>query len=187
MTTLVPARLLPNAVSLGVTIFYVAMIGGPSLAGLLLAGHGPAIVYAVNSASFLAVIAALIAMCVSSGRVAVEQGEAASQMSLAALKEGLSFVRCTPIIVQTMTLDFAATFFAWATALLPIFADRVLNVGARGLAFSQRCRRSGRPDELGDGPAGESAPTGRLVIWSVAVFGLATICFGLSRTFGFRY
>jgi len=52
MPTLVPVRDLPNAVSLGVIVFYFAMIGGPSLAGLLLASHGPAIVYAFNAASF---------------------------------------------------------------------------------------------------------------------------------------
>jgi len=183
MSTLVPARDLPNAVSLGVTIFYVAMIGGPSLAGLLLAGHGPAIVYAINAASFLAVIAALIAMRVS-GRVAVEPGEAASQVSLAALKEGLSFVRRTPIIVQTMTLDFAATFFASATALLPIFADKVLNVGARGFGILAAAPAIGAVlTGLVMARLGNLRRQGRLVIWSVAVFGVATIGFGLSRTF----
>jgi MFS family permease len=183
MSTLVPASDLPNAVSLGVTIFYVAMIGGPSLAGLLLAGHGPAIVYAINAASFLAVIAALIAMRVS-GRAAVEQGKAASQVSLAALKEGLSFVRRTPIIVQTMTLDFAATFFASATALLPIFADKVLNVGARGFGILAAAPAIGAVlTGLLMARLGNLRRQGRLVIWSVAVFGLATIGFGLSRTF----
>ena len=183
MTTLVPARHLPNAVSLGVTVFYVAMIGGPSLAGLLLAGHGPAIVYAINAASFLAVIAALIAMRVS-GRLAVAPGEAASRVSWAALKEGLSFVRRTPIIVQTMTLDFAATFFASATALLPIFADKVLNVGARGFGVLAAAPAIGAVlTGLVMARLGNLRRQGRLVIWSVAVFGLATIGFGLSRTF----
>src|SRR6267142_5472242 len=74
MPTLVPARDFPNAVSLGVTVFYVAMIGGPALAGFLLASHGPAIVYAINAASYLAVIAALIAMR-ASGRAAAREGE----------------------------------------------------------------------------------------------------------------
>ena len=183
MTTLVPARDLPNAVSLGVTVFYVAMIGGPSLAGLLLASHGPAIVYAINAGSYLAVIAALIAMRVS-GKTAAEQGKAASQVSLAALKEGLSFVRRTPIIVQTMTLDFAATFFASATALLPIFADKVLNVGARGYGILAAAPAIGAVlTGLVMARLGNLRRQGRLVIWSVAVFGLATVGFGLSHTF----
>ena len=183
MPTLVPARDLPNAVSLGVIVFYVAMIGGPSLAGLLLASHGPAIVYAINAASYLAVIAALIAMRVN-GRAMAQQGEAASRVSVTALKEGLSFVKQTPIIVQTMTLDFAATFFASATALLPIFADKILNVGARGFGILAAAPAIGAVlTGLVMARLGNPRKQGRLVIWSVAVFGLATVGFGLSHTF----
>jgi MFS family permease len=180
MPTLVPARDFANAVSLGVVVFYLAMIGGPALAGLLLASHGPGIVYGINAVSFLAVIGALLAMH-TRGRAI---GEATTRVSLGALKEGLRFVRRTPIIVQTMTLDFAATFFASATALLPIFADRILNVGAHGYGL------------LGAAPAVGAVVTGlvmarigtfrrqgRLVIWSVAIFGLATVGFGVSRVF----
>jgi len=185
MPSLVPARDFANAVSLGVTVFYVAMIGGPALAGLLLASRGPAVVYAINAVSYLAVIAALLAMR-TSGRPVQQEGETGSEISFAALKQGLRFVWSTPIIVQTMTLDFAATFFASATALLPIFADRVLNVGARGYGL------------LAAGPAigavitglimarmGTFRNQGKLIIGSVAVFGLATAAFGLSHVFWF--
>jgi len=166
-------------------VFYVAMIGGPALAGLLLASRGPAVVYAINAVSYLAVIAALLAMR-TSGRPVQQEGETGSEISFAALKQGLRFVWSTPIIVQTMTLDFAATFFASATALLPIFADRVLNVGARGYGL------------LAAGPAigavitglimarmGTFRNQGKLIIGSVAVFGLATAAFGLSHVFWF--
>ena len=57
------------------------------------------------------------------------------RISFAALVEGLRFVWSTPIIVQTMVLDFVATFFASANQLLPIFAKDILQVGARGLGF----------------------------------------------------
>ncbi|HCX30394.1 MAG TPA: hypothetical protein DHU55_11615 [Blastocatellia bacterium] len=130
MPTLVPAKDFPNAVSLGLIVFNVAMIAGPAVAGLLLASHGPAVVYGTNAVSFLAVITALTAMH-TSGRPS-DKSEPANRVSYAALKEGLAFVWRTPIIVQTMTLDFAATFFASATALLPIFAEEILPVGARG-------------------------------------------------------
>lgn len=181
MPKLVPAKHFPNAVTLFLIVFQVAMIAGPSLAGLLLATHGPGIVYGVNALSFLAVILALVAMH-TSGRPGA--GEKTTEVSFAALREGLGFVRRTPIIVQTMTLDFAATFFASATALLPIFADKVLNVGAHGYGL------------LAAGPAvgavitglvmarmGTFRRQGKLVIWSVAIFGLATVGFGLSRSF----
>jgi len=74
----------------------------PALAGVILASHGPAVVYGINSASYLAVIAALFAIR-ASGRAVAREGQAASRVSFSALKEGLSFVWKTPIIVQTMT------------------------------------------------------------------------------------
>jgi MFS family permease len=184
MPMLVPAKDFPNAVSLSLIVFNVAMIAGPALAGLVLAGYGPAIIYGVNALSFLAVIVAL-ALMKTSGRVSEEEAHQ-TRVGWDALKEGLSFVWKTPIIVQTMTLDFAATFFASANALLPIFAKEILQVGAQGYGI------------LSAGPATGSILTGlmmarlgsfrhqgKLVLVSVAMFGLATIAFGLSRVFWF--
>src|SRR6185369_14271014 len=133
MPTLVPPEDFPNAVSLGILVFNVATIGGPAIAGFLLAERGPAVIYGLNALSFLAVIAALIAMRVS-GK-ADDERDRKQALSFAALKEGLKFVLHTPIIVQTMTLDFVATFFSSATLLLPIFAQERLHVGARGYGF----------------------------------------------------
>ena len=182
MPGLVPPEDFPNAVSLGLVVFNVATIAGPALAGLLLAEHGPALVYGLNAASFVAVIAALIAMRASGSPEL--QGERRQALGFGALMEGLRFVWRTPIIVQTMTLDFLATFFASATLLLPIFAKEVLHVDARGYGF------------LATGPAVGSVITalvmarigtfkkqGRLVVVSVAIFGLATAGFGISRAF----
>jgi MFS family permease len=183
MPTLVPIRDFPNAVSLGVIVFYFGMICGPSVAGFLLGSHGPAMIYGINAASFLAVIAALIAMR-ATGRAVVDAGAAASRVSFAALKEGLRFVWQTPIIVQTMTLDFAATFFASATALLPIFADNILHVGARGFGFLAAAPAFGAViTGLVMARMGTFRAQGKLVIGSVAAFGLATLGFGLSRVF----
>src|SRR5262245_49648371 len=56
LPTLVPKRDFQNAVSLGILVFNSAMIIGPSLAGLLLKIRGPALIYALNAASFVAVI-----------------------------------------------------------------------------------------------------------------------------------
>jgi MFS family permease len=181
MPKLVPERDFPNAVSLALIVFQIAMIAGPSLAGFLLASHGPAIVYGANAVSFLAVILALVAMR-ASGRPAT--GERHSEVSLAALAEGLKFVWRTPVIVQTMTLDFAATFFASATALMPIFADRILNVGAHGYGFLSAAPAAGAViTGLVMARIGTFRRQGKLVIASVAVFGLATIGFGFSRIY----
>ena len=182
MPTLVPPEDFPNAVSLGILVFNVATIGGPAIAGFLLAERGPAVIYGLNALSFLAVIAALIAMR-ASGK-ADDERERKDALSIAALKEGLKFVWHTPIIVQTMTLDFVATFFASATLLLPIFAQERLHVGARGYGFLAAAPAIGSVlTALVMARFGSFRKQGRLVVWSVAVFGLATAAFGVSTVY----
>ena len=182
MPTLVPLEDFPNAVSLGMIVFNVATISGPAIAGVLLAESGPGLIYGINAFSFLAVIAALLLMR-ASGSPDLQTARK-DALSLGALKEGLAFVWRTPIVVQTMTLDFVATFFASATLLLPIFARERLHVGPHGYGL------------LAASPAIGSVVTafvlarlgtlqhqGRLVVWSVAVFGVATAAFGVSTAF----
>ncbi len=184
MPALVPAEDFPNAVSLGIMVFNVATIGGPAIAGLLLAETGPGIIYGLNALSFLAVIAALVAMR-TSGKLELQK-ERKDALSFAALKEGLRFVRHTPIIVQTMTLDFVATFFASATLLLPIFAQEQLHVGARGYGFLAAAPAIGSVlTALVLARFGTLQRQGRLVVASVAVFGVATALFGVSTAYWF--
>ena len=184
MPTLVPPEDFSNAVSLGVMVFNVATIGGPAIAGFVLAESGPAVIYGLNAFSFLAVIAALIAMR-ASGK-SDDARERKDALSFAALKEGLRFVWQTPIIVQTMTLDFVATFFASATLLLPIFAQERLHVGARGYGFLAAAPAIGSVlTALVMARIGSFRRQGRLVVWSVAVFGLATAAFGISTVYWF--
>ncbi|HEX8176916.1 MAG TPA: MFS transporter [Pyrinomonadaceae bacterium] len=186
LPTLVPAADFPNAVSLGLIVFQLSMIGGPALAGRLLGSYSPAIVYAINALSFLAVVAALLMMR-ASGR-AGDDGAIGEQSSISfhALKEGLRFVWRTPIIVQTMTLDFIATFFASATALLPIFAAEILHVGARGFGILAAAPAAGAVlAAFVMARLGNVRRQGAIVIVSVAVYGAATVAFGLSRVFWF--
>jgi len=184
MPMLVPRAEFPNAVSLALVVFQMATVMGPALGGLVLGAKGPGMVYALNAASFLVVIVALLLMK-TSGKPAVD-GNKSPEVSVGALREGLRFVWRTPIIVQTMTLDFVATFFASATALLPIFATEILHVGARGYGL------------LGSAPAIGSVITalimarigsirrqGVTVVLSVAMYGMTTVAFGLSRWFWF--
>ena len=157
------------------------MIVGPALAGFLLSLRGPALIYGINAVSFLAVIAALVLMRASGS---AQSDEPAPEISLGALREGLSFVWRTPIIVQTMTLDFVATFFASATALLPIFAAEILNVGARGLGLLAAAPGTGSIiSGLAMARIGITKKQGRIVLASVAIYGAATVVFGLSRWF----
>ncbi len=181
LPTLVPAEDFPNAVSLGIVVFNSATIVGPALAGLLLSVRGPALIYALNAVSFVAVIVALL-LIRASGRATAENE--AAQLNLSALREGLRFVWRTPIIVQTMMLDFIATFFASATALLPIFAAEILHFGARGLGLLAAAPGAGSiVSGLLIARFGAMRKQGKAVIVSVAIYGAATIVFGLSRWF----
>jgi MFS family permease len=181
LPTLVPAHAFQNAVSLGILVFNSAMIVGPALAGLLLKVRGPALIYALNAISFVAVIIALLLMR-TAGRANSESPLA--RMNLAALKEGLRFVWRTPIIVQTMMLDFIATFFASANALLPIYAAEILAVGAGGLGLLAAAPGAGSIiSGLIMARVGIVRRQGKAVLVSVAVFGAATVVFGLSRWF----
>lgn len=182
MPTLVPEEDFPNAVSLGIIVFNIAIIVGPAIAGFILAETGPAIIYGFNALSFLAVIGAVIAMR-TSGKPDLQRGRREA-LSFGALKEGLRFVWQTPIIVQTMTLDFAATFFASATLLLPIFAQERLHVGARGYGFLAAAPAIGSVlTALVMARIGSFRKQGRLVVASVAVFGVATAGFGVSTVY----
>lgn len=182
MPMLVPEEDFPNAVSLAVIVFNVAIIVGPAIAGFILAETGPGIIYGINALSFMALIAAVIAMRVS-GKPDLQRGRREA-LSFGALKEGLRFVWQTPIIVQTMTLDFAATFFGSATLLLPIFAQERLHVGARGYGFLAAAPAVGSVlTALVMARLGTLQRQGRLVVASVAVFGVATAAFGVSTVY----
>jgi MFS family permease len=182
---LVPPEDLPGALSLNLSVFQASLIGGPALAGLLIAHAGQgtrglALIYLLNAASFLAVIYALGTMRTSG---APEPGEHHDE-TFAALREGLRFVFNTPLMVWTMGLDFLATFFSGATSLLPIFADQVLKVGAKGYGILVAAPAIGAlAGSLYLSIRPLPSRQGRLFLWSVAAYGAATVVFGFSRSF----
>ena len=181
---LVPLHDFQNAVSLGMLMFQTGMITGPPLAGFILASHGPGFVYLLNAGSFVAVIVGL-ALMRTSGRPEKTEAEQ-PRISFQALVEGLRFVWRTPIIVQTMTLDFVATFFASANQLLPIYAKDILFVGARGYGFLAAAPAAGAIIAgLMVARMGAIKKQGVTVIVSVAIYGAATIAFGVSKVFWF--
>ena len=106
------------------------------LGGFVIGYAGLGWVYAFNAVSYSMVIAALLMMRLDSrpGDASAE-GAARGEFTLSAALEGLRFVFRSPLIRSTMLLDFFATFFSSATALLPIFAQDVLHVGARGYGW----------------------------------------------------
>jgi len=180
--SLVPREDLANALSLNTAMMQAASIAGPALGGILIATVGLTWVYLLNAISFGFVIGALLLMRGIQDDATSGQREA---VSWSAAREGLQFVFTSPIIRSTMLLDFFATFFSSAVALLPIFAQDILFVGARGYGWLYAAPAAGAV-LMSAGMivlADRIHRRGPVLLWSVAIYGLATVGFGLSRSF----
>ena len=178
--SLVPREHLPNAISLNTIMFQTASVVGPSLGGILIAASGVGWVYVANAISFAFVIVALLMM----RDVPVRQ-PSGDDVSLNAALEGLRFVFRSPLIRSTMLLDFFATFFSSATALLPIFAQDILQVGAKGYGWLYAAPATGAllTSAVMVPMIDRIERRGVVLLWAVAGYGLATVVFGLSRSF----
>jgi len=158
-----------------------ASVLGPAVGGIVIGEWGVAWAYAINALSFAFVIVALLQM----RDVPERDGGGAGEITWRAARDGLSFVFRTPLIRSTMLLDFFATFFASATALLPIFAQDILHVGATGYGWLFAAPAVGSfVTSIALVPLVEKITRrGESIIWSVAGHGFATIVFGVSRSF----
>jgi MFS family permease len=165
-------------------MFQTASVAGPAVGGLLIAATSVGWVYVVNAISFLFVIAALLMMRDVPSRRPSEPGTR-DDVSLHAALEGLRFVFRSPLIRSTMLLDFFATFFSSATALLPIFAQDILRVGAEGYGWLYAAPAVGAlVTSAAMVPLTDRVERrGPVLLWAVAGFGLATVVFGVSRWF----
>ena len=184
--TLVARKDLANAISLNTIAIQLASVIGPAVGGLMIAYVDVGWVYAFNALSFLFVIGALVLMK-GQGATHIDGIDARDRgnFSLAAALDGLRFVFRAPLIRSTMLLDFFATFFSSATALLPIFAQDVLHVGARGYGWLYAAPAAGAVLTSAVMIRGVDLIThrGRFLVGSVIVYGLATVVFGLSTMF----
>ena len=174
---LLPTALLPRGAALAGMTMQAAVIGGPALAGFLFLETGLA-AYAV--CLVMLVVAFVLGIAMQSGQTGVSQG----RMTLESLLAGFRFVQRSPILLGAVSLDLMAVLLGGATALLPIFAKDILHVGSEGLGALRAAPGVGalivsvwmaqRPLQRQVGP---------WLFASVAVFGLATLGFGLSTDF----
>ena len=183
--TLVPRKHLPNAISLNAIMFQAASVIGPSLGGVIIAAASVGWVYVANALSFGFVIVALLRMRGVSGRPEREANAPEDEVSLRAAREGLRFVFESPLIRSTMLLDFFATFFSSATALLPIFAQDILRVGATGYGWLYAAPAVGAVamSAVMIPLTSRIDRRGPVLLWAVGGYGLATAVFGVSRWF----
>jgi MFS family permease len=174
---LVPRDLLPAAITWNTSGWQTAAVLGPALGGLVIAlTKGATLVYLFDVACCLAVFALVGGI---RGR-AIARG--AEQFSMRSLAAGFSFVRKTELILAAITLDLFAVFLGGATALLPIFARDILQVGPTGLGWLRAAPSVGAVMmALVQAHRPPLRRAGLTMLWSIAGFGLATIVFGLSR------
>ena len=173
---LVPRELLPRALALSASANQTATIVGPAVGGILYAA-GVTTVYSTISLLFLA--ACILISCIRPADSV--RTEATADRSLFA---GISFIKQHPVVLGAISLDLFAVLLGGATALLPIYARDILVTGPWGLGLLRSAPAAGA---LGMSLWLARRPlkrrVGRIMFGAVAVFGVATIVFALSRSF----
>jgi len=176
---LVPAEKFANAVTWNSVGWQLASVVGPAVGGLIIAWrHHAGIVYVIDAALMM-----VFAFCLTQirGQQAARVRKAVTMQSLLG---GVRFVWHTKVILAAITLDLFAVLFGGATTLLPVFAKDILHVGPEGFGWLRAAPSIGAVLVavllLGRAPMKRA---GRSLLIAVAGFGLATIVFGLSRSF----
>jgi MFS family permease len=180
--SLVQREDLASAYSLTSIASKVGGILGPGISGIVIAYFGLQWVYWINAVSFLAVIFALVAI----GDIpSINLSTSTTfKTTIGDIREGINFIKNSPVIFSAMILDFFGSFFSSANTLLPFVARDILHVG---------------PIEYGWLSSSQSIGTlliglyisqkqnlkrqGMTIAISVVLFGMATILFGLSTSF----
>ncbi|MCA9830954.1 MAG: MFS transporter [Dehalococcoidia bacterium] len=178
LPALVPRDLFPNAITVNSTFQQLGFVSGPVLSGLLIWQGGPELAYGV-AAAFMAISIGLWLML---RLLPVELPKRA--VSLGALLEGIRFVRQRQVILGAMTLDMFAVIFGGAVALLPVYAEKILDVGPAGYGALAASLDVGA---LGMSVALVLLPPirrmGKALIVAVLFYGIGVIAFGASSYF----
>jgi MFS family permease len=185
---LVPEKHFVNAVTWGGAIFQFANVTGPAIGGLLftlplgplLAGwglEGAGIVYVFNVAALAWFLLLVLSLNIRPGRM--EKRDTSWKVVLA----GFQYVSRSSMLLGALSLDLFVMLLGGAVALMPIFAHEILHAGPMGLGMLRAAPAVGSVIMslvLARFPMGRHA--GRHMFTAVALFGVATVCFGLSRS-----
>jgi MFS family permease len=169
-----------NAIALNSSMFNGARIVGPAIAGVLVATIGEGWCFFINASSYTAVIAGLLLM-----RVKPREQKTQSISTLASIAEGFAFVgRTSPIRALLLFLGFVSLIGMPYAVLMPIFADRILKGGARGLGVLMMASGVGALLAALTLAARKSIRgLGRWVAYSSAGFGACLFLFSFSTEF----
>jgi MFS family permease len=174
---LVPTILLQRALTVSSSAIQAAIICGPALGGVLYT-FGPATVYASSTALLL--FAAGLALTVN-----YQHRTALAAATWNSMLAGVAFVWRRKVVLGATSLDLFAVLLGGATALLPIYARDLLQTGPAGLGLLRAAPAVGAlcmSLVMVRWPLRNKV--GHKLLLAVAVFGLATVVFGLSRSFG---
>lgn len=178
---IVPRAQLPAAAACLSAGMEIATIGGPALAGLLYAFHGPLTAW-LMPVTLLST--AFIVFCTMGPTTRHFRSNTVREPAFRSIAAGWRYILQNPVLLSVMMLDMFAVLFGGAVAMLPAYADQVLHVGAQGLGFLRAAPAIGavsmaillavRPFKI------IRAST---LLWAVTGFGLSIIGFGLSELF----
>ena len=180
--TLVPRTDLSNAVMWNSSAFEFTCVVGPALSGLVIAQLGCPLVYGIDAVCGLACLAFVLPIH------APQEIAKSHPHPLRDLFTGLRFVFRNKIILATITLDLFAVLLGGALALLPVYAQEILHVGAVGLGWLRAAPSFGAvlmAFALAHRPPLKQA--GDSMLLAVAGFGIATILFGLSHNYALSF
>jgi MFS family permease len=184
MPNLVPRALLERAVALGSSSWQLAMIVGPSLGGAIYAATEHA--YVVYASCVAMALVAFVSVLAMGTRSEIEEPPPRKRepASMATVLAGIRYVWSNKPILGSISLDLFAVLLGGAVALLPIYAKELLHVGPWGLGFLRSAPGVGAAVTafwLSVRPIQRRA--GLAMFACVFLFGLATIVFGISRSF----
>ena len=176
---LVPASTLGNAITWSTSTFEIATVAGPALGGFLIAFADVPAVYALGGALDLVFLLAL-------GRVTYFQTpkRATGGRKWRDVFAGAEFIWRKKVILGASSLDLFAVLLGGATALLPVYADKILHVGPIGFGWLRAAPSIGAfAMAMWLAHRAPLQRPGSALLWSVIGFGAAIVVFGLSSWF----
>jgi MFS family permease len=165
--------------SLGSVVFQTGLVLGPAMGGVLVGALGNPVAYAVGTGFALLAAGTLLRMPVTEPAMTQQRGPI-----FASIAEGARFVAGNQIMLGAMALDMFSVLLGGAVSMLPAFIREILHWGPEGLGILRAMPAIGSICValwLARHPLQKHA--GRVLLFSVAGFGLCTIAFGLSRHF----
>ena len=171
---IVEREYLAKAAAMGTVVFDISLVSGPMLGGLMIAASGVMVAYLATGLCALVAIAAILTL-----RYEEPARESEGLSVFASIGEGLRFVFSTQIMLAAITLDMFAVLFGGAVAILPAFIHEILNGSPENLGLLRAMPAAGSIlISLWLTRVPLERNSGKIMMLSVAGFGLATIAFG---------